>query len=85
MNYKKLFSNAVAAHTAGESLVLCGTTTTVAVQPWTNGQLHIIPLDQEGETKVICEEDFQQFATQAWTIHPNFVALMKQLGGIHVA
>lgn len=85
LNYKKLFRNAVAAQTAGESLVLLETNHTVAVQPWTGGQLHVIPLDQGVEAKVICEDDFQQFAAEGWTIHPNFVALMNQLGENHVA
>lgn len=85
MNYKKLFRNAVAAQTAGESLVLLGTSNTVAVQPWTGGQLHVISLDDSEESKVICEDDFQQFATGGWTIHPNFVALMNQLGESNVA
>jgi hypothetical protein len=85
LNYKNLFRNAVAAQTAGESLVLLGTKHTVAVQPWTGGQLQVIPLDDGEQAKVICEDDFQQFATGGWTIHPNFVALMNQLGESNVA
>lgn len=84
LNYQKLFRNAVAAQTAGESLVLLGPKQTVAVRPWTGGQLHVIPLDGE-KAKVICEDDFQQFAAEDWKIHPNFVALMNQLGESHVA
>lgn len=81
MNYKKLFDSAVAAECAGESLVLKGTSNTVAVRPASCGRLRITPLDKGGEPKVICEDDFQTFASAEWTIHPNFQALMNEIGG----
>jgi len=80
MNYKNLYSKAVTAHAMGESLVLEGGDTSVAVIPCGGLQLQILPLVPKGQGRVICEDDFEQFAVVKWEVHPNFRALMNTLG-----
>ncbi|MBU0801753.1 MAG: hypothetical protein KKA05_12225 [Alphaproteobacteria bacterium] len=83
MNYQNIHDTAQAAQDIGESLVLVGSGSTVAVIPIKKGRLRVFPLHENGEAIEVCESSFQNVSGGPWKIHPNFTTVLAKAGERH--
>lgn len=85
MNYNNLLSRARAADSVGEPLVIYLGGRPVAVKPERNDEIRVFSLDSGEASRTYNQSSFEALNDTKWSVHPNFVSLMDDVGGCCVA